>query len=1578
MRLTIIAILIVLTICSISIVSADVTTFDNSQGNAGFNLISRDNSGVEAVYRIQQVAIEDIVIDGNTMQMAFIPGVFLPNNAGAPNLPGDGRMIAIPQGASATVRIISSETEVFHNIDYAPAPPLPFENDNSPLIYKKNPAIYSLDAYYPISPVVISEPAKMRGVDYVILGITPFQYNPVSRELIVYKNIHVKVDFNGGNGHFGDDRLRSRYWEPVLRANIINYASLPEFEHNYNRAALDRDEGYEYLIIVPDDPIFIAWADTIKTWRSLQGIKTGVVTLTDIGGNSAGIIEQYINDAYRDWDIPPAAVLLLSDYPNSGLTYGITSPFWGSYSISDNIYADVDVDGLPDIAFARITAQTEDHLSTMINKFIDYERSPPTNPGFYDNPITAGGWQEERWFILCTEICWGYWHNIHGKNPVREYAVYETPMPSNIWSSNPNTYMIVNYFGPDGLGYIPINPSYLDDWDANAVRLNNDINSGAFMMLHRDHGYELGWGEPDYDIGDLSGLNNNDPVFVLSINCLTGKFNINNQCFSEAFHRMDNGALGVISATESSMSFVNDTYIFGLFDYLWPDFDPGHGEDGPPSLLPCFANVSGKYYLQASNWPYNPWDKDYAHYLFHHHGDAFTTLYSEVPQNLTVWHPSVLAVGENIFTVTADSGALIGLTVDGEIIGVGIGTGELDSIPITPQIPGYSMIVTATKTNYYRYAAEVLIIADSGPYLIYDSCSVNDINGNNNGLVDFSESILLGMQLQNVGPDTAYDITAEISTSDSFITITDDFEAYGAIEGDEGILHIDDAFSFDVSSLVPDGHIIEFELEITDASSDTWDAGFTIPVQAPVILLTSVTINDETGNGNGIFEAGETAEIALTLINEGSAGITSTTAEIYTEDELVDITDNSGTFGNIESDGGTGNNQNDPFVIVADDNFPQGHLITFDLNITADNGYNKTMQFILRTAESFEYSDGGYSGEGNWQWGEPTYGPAGAYYGVNVWGSNLSSDYPADCNDDLVSLPVLIRSPDAELEFYHWYNIEVDYDGGNVSISTDGGAVWSLITPTGDYPNSHIRSLGQPGYTGLSSGWEQAVFSLSEYTGQNIMFKWRFTSDSHVNLPGWYIDDVAIYNNIPQEPPSLSFNPDSYMVIADSGSVIVLDLDIANNGEGPLYIHLSTETDDIGLNLSDNEMPVIQSRNVVSGMNNSRVVKPSGKYSAKSEPNFLPVVLNQGGPDEFGYIWIDSNEPDGPEYNWIDITSIGTPITDLGINSNVGPFPIGFNFSFYDNTFNTFRFCTNGFISFTSTSAAYSNQSLPTNGSEPLNLIAPFWDNLDFRSEGSGYYYSNNSDSLVISWVDVPHNGNGGPYTFQVILLGCGEIIYQYEEMNSPYMLATVGIQNSDGQIGLQVVYNANYVENNLAVKIKAHQFWLTAEPSYYVIEAHDSYIADITFDAGRLGDGAYSGNVILDSNDPTNPHIVIPAVFIVGEYQCEYIPGDINGDDDITPADVVYGMRFFRDIGNPPLDSCYNGFADSWLYVAGDVNGNCEFTGSDISFLVSYLRGINPLLQYCPQLPPSNPDILIIRNEKGTDIESLKQLPKE
>jgi len=694
---------------------SQVVNYYDSWGAQGMTLRSQSTSGVQINYSINSVNLEDVNVNGVIMKAPRLAGVFLPNNEGAPDLAGTGRYIAIPQGSYAVLNIRSFRTETYSNIDIAPAPRIPWDTENGPPEFSKRMDIYSKDAFYPENPVIISESTQLRGVDAVMLGVTPFQYNPVTKELIVYRDIDIEVNFLGGSGHFGEDRLRSRWWDPLLEDALLNYQSLPKI--NYNRINSQTNDGCEYLIIRPDGPEFGKWADSIKNFRTLQGILTNIVSITEVGGNNASVVETYVNNAYTNWQVPPVAVLMLGDY-GTATANNLIAPIYNNYCASDNILADVNNDHMPDIAFARITANDDAQLQVMVTKFLNYERNPPTSASFYDHPITALGWQTVRWFQVCSETIGGFWKNVQGKHPVRVNAVYIGNPSVDPWSTATNTSTVLAYFGPSGQGYIPATPQELGGFTGGtATMINNAINSGSFILQHRDHGSVTGWGEPSYSIGNISSLTNTDLTFIMSINCLTGRYNYSSECFAERFHRytynnQNSGALGLIAASQTSYSFVNDCYVWGMIDNFWPNYMPTYGAMySERNVLPAFGNCAGKYFLQQSSWPYNTNNKEVTYHLFHHHGDAFLMVYSEVPQNLTVTHANTINATDTSFFVTADSASFIALTFNGMILGTGTGTGAPLSIHVCGgQSEPDSMDVVVTKQNYFRYHAKVKVI----------------------------------------------------------------------------------------------------------------------------------------------------------------------------------------------------------------------------------------------------------------------------------------------------------------------------------------------------------------------------------------------------------------------------------------------------------------------------------------------------------------------------------------------------------------------------------------------------------------------------------------------------------------------------------------------------------------------------------------------------------------------------------------------------------------------------------------------------------------------------------------------------
>jgi len=254
--------------------------------------------------------------------------------------------------------------------------------------------------------------------------------------------------------------------------------------------------------------------------------------------------------------------------------------------------------------------------------------------------------------------------------------------------------------------------------------------------------------------------------------------------------------------------------------------------------------------------------------------------------------------------------------------------------------------------------------------------------------------------------------------------------------------------------------------------------------------------------------------------------------------------------------------------------------------------------------------------------------------------------------------------------------------------------------------------------------------------------------------------------------------------------------------------------------------------------------------------HYPPQPFAQGGPDGAGYRWIDSDEANGPLFNWVDISGIGTDTGLTGDDQNLGPFALGFPFNHYGATFTGINVCSNGFLSFTSTATAFTNSGLPL-ATAPLNLLAPFWDDLNVSIGGTVYYYADGAnDRFIVQWDGVPYYAdNASSNTFQVIINKDGTIVFQYLSIDEPSNGLTVGIQDAAGTTGLQVAYNQVYVHDALAVLFYQDATWLSATPTSGTIPQGGSAILDVVSDpTGLIPGSTHYGNVLIQSNDPDEP----------------------------------------------------------------------------------------------------------------------------
>ena len=1041
----------------------------------GFSLGNRNSATTTIIHNLSAVTIENANREGVEGQFITLSGLHIANTAGAPDLPSGSTFVAIPNGATPSLRIASAKTKTLKDIDLIPAPQPQLDNDNSPAVYQKDMDIYNRNALYPATPYQMSEPMTVRGVELVEVGVMPFQYNPVTKELIVYEELELELTTQGGNGSYGDIRYRTPEWDQILGDMLLNREVLPEVDYGakYRKHYENRETGCEYMIITPDNEEFLQLADTIKQFRTEQGIPTEIFTVTQIGGNVGLTIRNFIRNAYNNWDMPPAAVLILGDH-DTDPTKGVVSytmnnhPGGSGYNpyISDHAYAVMGNYHMPEIILARITGRNYDELYHMIKKDLDYERTPPTNPGFYDHPLTAMGFQLERWFQLCSEIANGFWEYELGKHPVRVNAIYEGN-PGSLWSIYEHTNTVLNYFGPNGCGYIPSNMSHLTDWSGTGNKVNEAINNGAFILQHRDHGAEELWGEPSYSISHIKKLVNPDLTFVMSCNCLTGRFNyggFNSEgCFAEVFHRHQYGALGLIAATQVSYSFVNDVYVWGMYDNLWPNFMPTYGTEHATNFIrPAFGNAAGKYFLRQSSWT-DDGVKEITYYLFHHHGDAYMSLYSEVPQSLNVEMLPVLVAGSGQYQLKVDEGATICLTVDDQIIGYGTGTGETQNITVSPQVPGTTVKLTITKQNYYRYEHLLTTIPAEGPYLIYNAVQVNDQEGNGNQATDYNETCDLLVSIHNVGSESIGNISATLSSPNPKIQILQGQTTFGTIDSD-GILQANNAFTVHFDETIEDEELIWMYLQMDNGSYSYLDS-IDLRINAPVLSCTNVHLTNAAGEPTDRFFQGETTMMVFDITNSGHSQSLGLTNQLEFKAPFLDITENPLPLDAIEA----GKTVQVTFQVNLHENAPKGNFLDYALETQSGC---RSVRFEDRaslghTTEDFEDEEL----NANLQWS------LGA--GSKLW-------YVVE--DETATEGHCLRSPEIN-------------DNGNGKLVIGFKCAqpetftfsYKTSTAAGDELELVVNTTHIDSWSGISDGWEQATVELRE--GQNLI-KFTYRKDA--------------------------------------------------------------------------------------------------------------------------------------------------------------------------------------------------------------------------------------------------------------------------------------------------------------------------------------------------------------------------------------------------------------------------------------------------------------------------------------------------
>ncbi len=226
------------------------------------------------------------------------------------------------------------------------------------------------------------------------------------------------------------------------------------------------------------------------------------------------------------------------------------------------------------------------------------------------------------------------------------------------------------------------------------------------------------------------------------------------------------------------------------------------------------------------------------------------------------------------------------------------------------------------------------------------------------------------------------------------------------------------------------------------------------------------------------------------------------------------------------------------------------------LNDTAKNCITGVPTYPVPYSDNFEGLVTWFSPGTLWEYGVPAATVINsAYSPTHAWVTNLDGDYTDLATEYLYTPLFMFTGVDsAYLEFRHWYEAELSWDGGTVEYSI-GGGTWTVLGTTSDvnglnWYNSTVSTM--PSWSGSSGGYVYSKYRLASIPAivnavLPVQFRFKFHSDGGGTDEGWAIDNFAI--TAPQIPIDAGVSAILLPNAAtQTGSPVTVEVTIKNYG----------------------------------------------------------------------------------------------------------------------------------------------------------------------------------------------------------------------------------------------------------------------------------------------------------------------------------------------------------------------------------------------------------------------------------------------
>ncbi|MBN1186626.1 MAG: hypothetical protein JXB49_30395, partial [Bacteroidales bacterium] len=676
-----------------------------------------DNQSLFIEYKIPGFEVSELSHEKYSYDVLRIEGFGLSNEIGSPALPLRTEKIALPHGVIPTVTIVESEYSEYKGLNIYPAQEYPGDGiTRKSTDFKINQKVYNSNNYYPVEIVSIDEIQNFKDVPIAFVRFMPVQYNPVKKTVRIYHSVKFRISFNHGTS-FSKKTTKGINDVPIINNIVLN---APEFKYEKAAVAIDAS-GY----VIVTTPEFIESANTLAQWKKQLGYEVYILSQANW---TVAQVKSAIQNLYYNTTPRPSYLTILGDHvdvPDFYYENRYLNPVLKVYST--NYYACMDGpnDYFPEMAHGRIPVENAPQAMTVIQKIIQYEKNPPTDPTFYTKGIHAGYFQDSL------------------RNGVSDRRYARTTIEMHEYMQNQGfSSDIILHTEPDVIpqsfsayysGVTQIPPQYLKQngypWNGSSNDIINSLNAGRLYMFHRDHGHVGGWFSPAIDISDLDELaSTNEMPVVFSINCGSGFFMNSTPyiCFAEKLlYHPNGGAAGIVAATAVTRSGFNDAFTIGIMDAIWSD--PGLvpdlgvlGESGPitphePIYSMGDVMIQGLIRMMETYDPSGWADEDHFH-LYHYFGDPAMKIWTALPTRINATHDEVIQIGTSTITISSSNcpNGIATVCFDDKLVAVcqlDNGSGII-GLPEPADESINNITLTISGHNYVPYEANITVTDD--------------------------------------------------------------------------------------------------------------------------------------------------------------------------------------------------------------------------------------------------------------------------------------------------------------------------------------------------------------------------------------------------------------------------------------------------------------------------------------------------------------------------------------------------------------------------------------------------------------------------------------------------------------------------------------------------------------------------------------------------------------------------------------------------------------------------------------------------------------------------------------------------